>query len=1034
MEGQILAYGTALGWTILHSLWQIILIAILLKGLLLITSNRSAELRYGLGLTAMLATLIWTGSTLWQEFNKVELIAPQADATLAGLAEMISLNTIFEQPLPELSALEVWQQRLEQLAPFMSMAWLIGVLFFSIYTIKGYFDLRRLQYYYSQPVSDEWQQRLVVLCQKLGISKKVELLSSNQLEEPITFRHFKPIILVPISALSGLSPDQIEVLLLHELAHIRRHDYLINWLQSSLEVLFFYHPAIWWMSAQVRTEREHCCDDLVLKVNHNPMLYAQALTQLQMNHYSLKTNLAMSATKNQGTFTTRIHRLFGKYQSQTINRRSIVTVILVAFGLAAWAFYQPIQNPTLEGTSIHMNDTIPPAEVILEEVVQIDTVFDDNGNIMTIDVRGAEVEILEDLELLLDESIQYHIRAKLNENGDWELNHLTPNNTLENIALEKLQFEKMEYLFEGLDEIGKYDDIEVKFIEATDGQVDTFINIRGANIIDDKVSEEIQLSIENTELPSYVIDGKVSHLSGRDELEKIDPDKIQSISVIKGDEAIEAYGELGKNGVIEVTTINHNDLSKVKLIGEASSTKNKKDTLPLLVLDGRKLNETSFETLDIDPSDIESVTVYKREKAIEKYGKKWEKRGVVEIITKRPKKYKKKFEDQRRSSLEVFQDPVREIIRFEIDFAENSSGTWEVFDPNGEKVKIGFDDLKNSSTKDRGAMTWEWSTKGEMAGTYTTTLEANGQLLTKQFVIGKPTSSAGTKATLDVIPNPQDNEVRLVMNIKGYAKVTLSILNKSGEVVKTFHGKSFSAERFKGNANLKWDTKGQPAGKYTAVLTADEKRIEKQFVLGGSGIAATIDTIPENKTKVKLFMTNADAEEDFEYKVKVKQAAGKKPLYVIDREIEKSKKMEQLNPSDIARINVLKGTAAIEKYGQQGANGVIEVTTKDAASEDDDRAFVEIIKDKNPDAKSSFTVFPNPASDFVQMKLQLAKQANINLSIFDNNGKKVKTIIQGNQEGNFNLEWDATKASKGIYNAVLEVDGFNVMTKRIVIE
>ena len=116
----------------------------------------------------------------------------------------------------------------------------------------------------------------------------------------------KPAVLLPVSAMSGLSPDQIESILAHELAHIQRQDYLVNILQTLVEILGFYHPAVWWVSRQIRIEREHCCDDLAVAVCGNSVAYARALTQLETIR-SRSGILAMAATG--GGLTSRIKRL-----------------------------------------------------------------------------------------------------------------------------------------------------------------------------------------------------------------------------------------------------------------------------------------------------------------------------------------------------------------------------------------------------------------------------------------------------------------------------------------------------------------------------------------------------------------------------------------------------------------------------------------------------------------------------------------------------------------------------------------------------
>ena len=109
-----------------------------------------------------------------------------------------------------------------------------------------------------------WQERLDRLARALRLSRPVALLESCLAEVPVVIGYVRPVILMPVGLLAGLPAGQVESILLHELAHIRRHDYLVNLLQTSVEGLLFYHPAVWWISGVIRAERENCCDDLVV--------------------------------------------------------------------------------------------------------------------------------------------------------------------------------------------------------------------------------------------------------------------------------------------------------------------------------------------------------------------------------------------------------------------------------------------------------------------------------------------------------------------------------------------------------------------------------------------------------------------------------------------------------------------------------------------------------------------------------------------------------------------------------------------------
>jgi beta-lactamase regulating signal transducer with metallopeptidase domain len=146
----------------------------------------------------------------------------------------------------------------------------------------------------ASPGDGEWTGRIAVLGGRMGLSSRVRVLSSALVRVPCAVGALHPVILVPVGVLAGLSPNQLEAILAHELAHIRRHDYLANLLQTCVETVLFYHPAVWWVSGRVRAEREHCCDDAAVRVCGDAVSYARALATLEA--FRGASGLAMAAS------------------------------------------------------------------------------------------------------------------------------------------------------------------------------------------------------------------------------------------------------------------------------------------------------------------------------------------------------------------------------------------------------------------------------------------------------------------------------------------------------------------------------------------------------------------------------------------------------------------------------------------------------------------------------------------------------------------------------------------------------------------
>ncbi|HET6963100.1 MAG TPA: M56 family metallopeptidase, partial [Terriglobia bacterium] len=198
----------------------------------------------------------------------------------------------------------------------------------------GLFYTYRLRKDRTVLICTEWQERLLQLCQQLQVKQTVLLLKSACVEVPTVIGWLRPVILLPASALTGLATQQLEAILAHELAHIRRYDYLVNLLQTAVETLLFYHPAVWWVSRQVHLEREHCCDDLAVAVQGDALAYARALAELETRRID-GPQLALAA--NGGSLLARIERLLGGSQPTSAQPSPWLTGVMVVASLLGLA-------------------------------------------------------------------------------------------------------------------------------------------------------------------------------------------------------------------------------------------------------------------------------------------------------------------------------------------------------------------------------------------------------------------------------------------------------------------------------------------------------------------------------------------------------------------------------------------------------------------------------------------------------------------------------------------------------------------------
>ena len=240
--------GTALVWTLIHSLWEGALVALLLAAALSVL--RGSRARYAAACIALLVLLAGFGLTFANLLARQESLSA---ATRVGPLRFAPLDA----DAGDLSTIRS-AGRLAEYLPWIAPFWIAGVLTFHLRGLMGWLGARRLRRTGVCCAPAAWQQMLERLAARLRILRPVALWESCLADVPLVIGFLRPVILIPVGMLAGLPAAQVEALLLHELAHIRRHDYLVNLLQVFVEGLVFYHPAVWWMSSVIRAEREHC--------------------------------------------------------------------------------------------------------------------------------------------------------------------------------------------------------------------------------------------------------------------------------------------------------------------------------------------------------------------------------------------------------------------------------------------------------------------------------------------------------------------------------------------------------------------------------------------------------------------------------------------------------------------------------------------------------------------------------------------------------------------------------------------------------
>jgi beta-lactamase regulating signal transducer with metallopeptidase domain len=340
-------YGTALpisesvverlGWVLVHSLWQFALAALLAGACVRALHRRSAATRYRVLVVALAVSLTAPVATwMVQPDNAPDESAGQGDAASAlgidsaagrvtdttpfhGNSAQPTANTALETAVPSMPPADVnvppipsWSQRATAaLRPWLAWlvaVWGLGVGVCSLRPLLGWHMLRRLRRAGVSAAPADVVTALPRVAQRLGLRRTVEVMQSRLAQVPVVIGYVRPVILLPVSLVTSMPAGQLEAILAHELAHVWRHDFAINLLQTLVETIFFYHPAMWWLSRRIRIEREHCCDDLAVAVLGDRVEYGRALLAIEEQR-GRNPVLALGAAD--GSLLARLRRIVG---------------------------------------------------------------------------------------------------------------------------------------------------------------------------------------------------------------------------------------------------------------------------------------------------------------------------------------------------------------------------------------------------------------------------------------------------------------------------------------------------------------------------------------------------------------------------------------------------------------------------------------------------------------------------------------------------------------------------------------------------
>lgn len=357
--------GTA--WTLIHFCWQAAAIAGVYRLISIAVARRTSEARYVLGLSSILAMLAAAVFTFaWEMRSPTSASFAAASSSVSNAAATGDFPRILAPG--DIAASQIaadrlqWFSSLPTLMGWIDAFWVIGVLVLAARGLGGWWLIQRLRTTATSHVPEAVDAAFKRMCAALSLEKAVLLRVSGAIAGPVTVGAFRAVVLLPLSAVTLLGQDEIEVVLAHELAHVRRADFFWNLVQTLVETLFFFHPAVWWISGRVRHERELCCDDLALKICPNPVVYASALFHLE-EHRSRQMRLAMALDGHQSsqTLRMRIARILGESMPSNSSRSlrpfsaaavlaAVVVLLLPAPQVIAGLTPSPTPSPSVSAT------------------------------------------------------------------------------------------------------------------------------------------------------------------------------------------------------------------------------------------------------------------------------------------------------------------------------------------------------------------------------------------------------------------------------------------------------------------------------------------------------------------------------------------------------------------------------------------------------------------------------------------------------------------------------------------------------------
>jgi bla regulator protein BlaR1 len=361
MEAIVNNLVKAIGWSILHSLWQGAIIYAILFIALMAWPKTNARVKHNFAFGSLVLMLLSFCVTFISLFE-----LPTDGAAIKNIA----INQIAYQDLTRLSG--SFNIKTEAYFPVIVLVYLIGISFQLIVLLSGYQKLKQLKQASTLAVPAEWKAIFELTLSQLKINKSVKFYLSAKVNVPLVVGYFKPVVLFPVVLATQLDAKQVEAILIHELSHIRRNDYLINLVKTCIETLLFFNPFVWLTTKFIHIEREHACDDLVVNFTGTPLTYAHALLKLELLKDKQTPALSLAATGTNQHLYQRIKRITDMKTNYINAKQQFFILTLTIATVASLAWINPTKEAAIKAkkapTLTLLKPSVAETKAIIEQV------------------------------------------------------------------------------------------------------------------------------------------------------------------------------------------------------------------------------------------------------------------------------------------------------------------------------------------------------------------------------------------------------------------------------------------------------------------------------------------------------------------------------------------------------------------------------------------------------------------------------------------------------------------------------------------